>query len=44
MRLDAIEKDVNRMPTPLAFSDMYYTLRGHIGLVRETILRRTAPE
>jgi len=41
-RLDAIEHDVNRMPTPLAFSDMYYTLRGHIGLVRETILRKTA--
>lgn len=42
MRLDAIETDVNRMPTPLTFSDMYYTLRSHIGLVRETILRRTA--
>lgn len=42
MRLDAIERDVDRMPTPLAFSDMYYTLRGHVGLVRETILRKTA--
>lgn len=42
MRLDAIERDVNRMPTPLAFSDMHYTLRSHIDLVRETILRRTA--
>ncbi len=40
-RLDAIEAGVNRMPTPLAFSDMFYTLRGHVGLVRETILRRT---
>jgi TRAP transporter TAXI family solute receptor len=43
-RLDAIEADVNRMPTPLAFSDMHYTLRSHIGLVREAILRRTAAE
>lgn len=40
-RLDAIEADVNRMPTPLAFSDMLYTLRSHIGLVREAILRKT---
>lgn len=41
-RLDAIEQDVNRMSTPLAFSDMFYTLKSHIGLVRETILRKTA--
>jgi TRAP transporter TAXI family solute receptor len=41
-RLDRIEHDVNRMPTPLAFTDMLYTLRLHLGLVRETILRRTA--
>ncbi len=40
-RLDTIEADVNHMPTPLAFSDMLYTLRGHIGLVREAIQRRT---
>lgn len=40
-RLDGIEIDVNHMPTPLAFSDMLYTLRGHIGLVREAILRKT---
>lgn len=40
-RLDIIEAAVNRMTTPLAFSDMLYTLRGHIGLVREAILRRT---
>jgi TRAP transporter TAXI family solute receptor len=42
-RLDAIEADVNRIPTPLAFSDIYYTLRSHIGLVREVVLKRTAP-
>jgi TRAP-type uncharacterized transport system substrate-binding protein len=39
-RLDAIEKDVNHIPTPLAFSDMLYTLRSHIGLVREAIVKR----
>lgn len=41
-RLDAIEADVNRLPTPLAFADMLYTFRSHIGLVRETVERRTA--
>lgn len=36
-RLDAIERDVNHLPMPLAFSDMIYTLRTHIGLVRNII-------
>ncbi|MDD5177114.1 MAG: TAXI family TRAP transporter solute-binding subunit [Sterolibacterium sp.] len=40
-RLDRIEADVNRMQTPLPFSDMLYNLRGHIGLVREAIQRKT---
>lgn len=40
-RLDEIEADVNHLATPLAFSDMLYTLRGHIELVRAAILRRT---
>lgn len=40
-RLDAIEADVNRIPTPLAYADMLYTLRSHIDLVRATVLRRT---
>ncbi|MCX7172207.1 MAG: hypothetical protein NTY41_18530 [Proteobacteria bacterium] len=39
-RLDRIETDVNRMPTPLPFSDMLYTLRSHIGMVREAIQRK----
>ena len=39
-RLDAIERDVNHIPTPLAFSDMLYTLRSHIALVREAIGKR----
>ncbi|WIM05379.1 MAG: ABC transporter substrate-binding protein [Candidatus Nitricoxidivorans perseverans] len=40
-KLDAIEADANRIPTPLAFADMLYTLKGHIGLVREAVLKRT---
>lgn len=40
-RLDAIEDDVHHLPTPLAFSDMLYTLRSHIGLVRDKVERRT---
>jgi len=36
-RLDAIERDVNRMPTPLTFADMLYTLRSHIQLVRDRL-------
>jgi hypothetical protein len=41
-RLDAIESDVHHLPTPLAFSDMLYTLRSHIGMVRDKVERRTA--
>ena len=41
-RVDAIEEDVNHLPMPLAFSDMIYTLRSHIGLVREAIDKATA--
>ena len=40
-RVDAIEEDVNHLPMPLAFSDMLYTLRVHLGLVRESIEKRT---
>jgi TRAP-type uncharacterized transport system substrate-binding protein len=40
-RIDTIERAVNRLPMPLAFSDMVYTLRAHIGLVREAIERKT---
>lgn len=36
-RVDAIERDVNHLSIPLAFSDMIYTLRLHIGLVRKVI-------
>ena len=41
-RLDAIEHDVNRLPMPVTFADMVYTLRSHIVLVRQAIERKTA--
>ena len=34
-RLDAIEETASRMPIPLRFSDMLYTLKAHINLVRK---------
>lgn len=40
-RLDEIEDEANHLPAPLAFSDMLYTLRQHIELVRSEILRKT---
>jgi TRAP transporter TAXI family solute receptor len=40
-KLETIEKDASTIRTPLTFTDMLYTLRGHIDLVREMILRRT---
>ncbi len=40
-RLDAIERDVNRLPMPVTFADMVYTLRSHIVLVRQAIERKT---
>lgn len=36
-RLESIERDASRIRTPLTFSDMLYTLRSHIDLVREVI-------
>jgi TRAP transporter TAXI family solute receptor len=41
-KLDRIEDDVHHIPTPLAFTDMLYTLRAHLDLVRATIMRRTS--
>jgi hypothetical protein len=40
-RLDAIETDVHHLATPLAFTDMLYTLRSHIGMVRSKVESRT---
>ena len=34
-RLDVIEDAANRMPIPLSFTDMLYTLKAHINLVRK---------
>lgn len=41
-RIDAIEDDINHLTMPLAFSDMVYTLRLHLGLVRKAIDKATA--
>ena len=40
-KLDVIEKNASSIRTPLTFSDMLYTLRVHIDLVRQMILRHT---
>lgn len=40
-KLEGIERSINRIPVPLTFSDMLYTLRSHVALVRETIMKRT---
>jgi TRAP transporter TAXI family solute receptor len=40
-RLERIERGAENIPTPLAFADQLYTLRAHIGLVREIIMRKT---
>ncbi len=39
-KLDVIERDANSMPTPLAFADMLYTLRSHIAMVRDAVLKK----
>ena len=36
-RLDEIEKAVNRMKVPASFADQFYSLRGHIGFVRQMV-------
>jgi len=44
-RVDAVEQDVNHMTMPLTFTDMVYTLRVHIGVVRKAIDRAaTTPD
>lgn len=40
-RVDAIEDDVNHMAMPLAFCDMIYTMRMHLGVVRKAIDQAT---
>jgi len=41
-RLEDIEASVNRIPTPLAYSDNLYSFRAHIDLVRQRIAQRLA--
>lgn len=36
-QLEHIEKAVNRIIIPAAFGDLFYSLRGHIGFVRENL-------
>jgi hypothetical protein len=43
-RVDAVERAANRLPMPLAFVDMIYTLRMHIALVRAAIDRKAGQE
>jgi TRAP-type uncharacterized transport system substrate-binding protein len=38
-RLEIIENTANRMPIPVRFSDLLYTLKAHIHLVREQLER-----
>jgi hypothetical protein len=40
--LDKIEERVHRVPTPLAFANLLYTLREHIALVQSKVLKRAA--
>ncbi|HEY8086163.1 MAG TPA: TAXI family TRAP transporter solute-binding subunit [Methylophilaceae bacterium] len=37
-KLDDIEHKVNKIKIPASFGDLYYSLRGHIGFVRDQLL------
>ncbi len=41
-RLEHIDRSVNRIPTPLAYSENLYSFRAHIDLVRERVISRLA--
>jgi TRAP-type uncharacterized transport system substrate-binding protein len=41
-RLEDIDRAVNRIPTPLAYSENLYSFRGHIDLVRQRVIARLA--
>jgi TRAP transporter TAXI family solute receptor len=43
-RLDSIERSVNRIPTPLAYSENLYSFRQHIDLVRARVQRAVAED
>lgn len=40
-QLDHIESAVNRIVIPASFGDLFYGLRGHIGLVRQNLMSKT---
>ncbi|MEO8630585.1 MAG: TAXI family TRAP transporter solute-binding subunit [Betaproteobacteria bacterium] len=42
-RLDNIDRSVNRIPTPLAYSDNLYIFRQHIDLVRDRVRKAMQP-
>ena len=44
VRLDEIEKAVNRMKVPAFFADQFYVLRGHIDFVRQLVNRQAHHE
>lgn len=37
MRLDDVERTVNRIRTPLSFADRRFVLRSHVNMVRERL-------
>lgn len=41
-RLEDIDRSVNRIPTPLAYSENLYSFRTHIDLVRQRVIGRLA--
>jgi hypothetical protein len=41
-RLEDIDRAVNRIPTPLAYSENLYSFRTHIDLVRQRVIGRLA--
>jgi len=43
-RLDDTERAVNRIPTPLAYTDNLYFFREHVDIVRRRILRKLADD
>jgi TRAP-type uncharacterized transport system substrate-binding protein len=42
-RIDAIERSVNELKTPLSFADQLYVLRDHVGMVRQHLLAAAQP-
>jgi hypothetical protein len=43
-RLDAIDEEASSLKVPLGFTDLVYTLREHVNLVRGMLLKRETAE